>query len=96
MPRQPHVAGLSEERRVVVVESGGSSFTLVLATLAVDEVVVGKRALTRELSRSMAREKEARGLSAQGYLHPPQRHALGGLVENSRDGFALKMMAVAF
>lgn len=39
MPRQPHVAGLSGEKRVVVVESGGSSFTLVLASI--DEVVVG-------------------------------------------------------
>lgn len=39
MPRQPHVAGLSGEKRVVVVESGGSSFTLALASI--DKVVVG-------------------------------------------------------
>lgn len=62
MPRQPHVAGLSGEKRVVVVESGGSSFTLVLASI--DEVVVGdggRTADTRVVSKFSKGEQKLAG-----------------------------------
>lgn len=73
MPRQPHVAGLSGERRVVVVELGGSSFTRVSGRGRTDRraggrtdgarrgvAVGGSAVLTRDLSRRMvAREKRS-------------------------------------
>lgn len=67
MPRQPHVAGLSGERRVVVVELAGSSFTRVSGRRRtgrsaaeggrVDSCAVLTRDLSRRLDMELAREK---------------------------------------
>lgn len=94
MPRQPHVAGLSGGRRVVVVESDGSSFTQVLART--DGVGWGGGvADTRLVSKIGKGERSTGAVSSRLFVATAETCAGGYFADGIAVGMMIQMLVAS-